>query len=206
MKSARSLKLALVALTALSASACVSLLPESEPNAVYRLSSPEPREMTGGDWTLVRVDPLQAPRGLAGDDVALLMEGRHLAYMQGAQWISPTPRIMQNLVIDTFNAHGSQLAPVRPEDGVRAEYELRLDLREFEAAYDQGAGQAPTVRVRIAARLISADGRDLVGGQVFTAHARASANRSRAIIDAFDQAAGQATRDLATWTAEITSD
>jgi cholesterol transport system auxiliary component len=206
MTTARSLKFALVALSALSVSACVSLLPESQPNAVYRLSAPEARVMDGGDWTLVRVDPLQAPRGLAGDDVALLMEGRHLAYMQGAQWISPTPRIVQNLVIDTFNSVDTRLVPVRPEDGVRAAYELRLDLREFEAAYDRGSDQAPTVRVRIAARLISASGREFIGSQVFTAQSRASANRTRAIIDAFDQAAAQATYDLTIWTSEMTSD
>lgn len=206
MKTARSLKFALVALTALSASACVSLLPESEPNAVYRLSSPTPRSIDGGEWTLVQIDPLQAPRGLAGDDIALLTEDRHLAYLAGAQWISPAPRLMQNLVIDTFNAVDSNLAPVRPEDGVRAAYELRLDLREFEAAYDQGADQPPVVRVRIAARLIAESGREFVGGRVFTAEVRASANRTRSIVDAFDRASSEAARDLAEWTARVTAD
>lgn len=148
MSGTRLAKTALIALCLLPATACVSLLPESEPVSVYRLSSPDPQEWGGNseDWTIVEIEVPQAPRGLSGDHIALLRDGQSLAYIEGARWISPVPRLLQNLVIDTFNAEQSQLAPARPEDGVRADYELHLDLRQFEADYDQGAGAAPTVR------------------------------------------------------------
>jgi cholesterol transport system auxiliary component len=206
MTSVRYLKLAVMAVAALSVSACLSLLPETEPSAVYRLSAPAPHDWTGEDWILVRIDRPLAPRGLAGDEVALLMGDRHLAYMAGARWITTAPRIVQNLVIDTFNATDDRIAPARPDDGVQSDYELKLDLREFEAAYDRGPDSAPVVRVRLAARLIAEEGRRFVGARVFTAEIRATTNQRRAIIDAFDAAANQATRELASWTANLAAD
>jgi cholesterol transport system auxiliary component len=208
MTGARFLKPALIALSLLPVAACVSLLPESEPVSVYRLSSPEPREWAGNsdNWTIIEIELPQAPRGLAGDDIALVRDGQSLAYVQGARWISPAPSLVQNLVIDTFNAEQNRLAPARPEDGVRADYELHLDLRQFEADYESGTGAAPTVRVRIGARLVAERGRRFVGARVFSAERRADANRTGAIVDAFDEAAVSLSREIAGWAAAATAE
>jgi cholesterol transport system auxiliary component len=200
------IKPVLIALAALSVSACVSLLPESAPSAVYRLSSPAPQAWTGEGRTVIEVVTPQAPRGLAGDEIAIQMADGHIAYMAATRWIAPAPRIMQNLIVDTMNATESGLAPILPEDGIRAQYELRLDLREFEAVYDQGDGDAPLIRVRLAARLVASDGRRLAGSSVFVGEARASRNRVGAIVAAFDQAAAQVSRELAEWTAAQTAE
>ena len=205
MRPVLSIKPVLIALAALSMTACVSLLPETTPSAVYRLSSPEPRAWTGEGRTVIEVVPPQAPRGLAGDEIAIQMADGHIAYMAAVRWIAPAPRIVQNLIVDTFNAADTRLAPTLPEDGVRAQYELRLDLREFEAVYDQGDARAPLIRVRLAARLVASDGRRLAGSSVFVGEARASANRVGAIVAAFDQAAAQVSRELADWTAAQTT-
>ena len=208
MSGARFVKPALIALSLLPVAACVSLLPESEPVSVYRLSSPEPREWAGNSehWTIVEIEMPQAPRGLSGDHIALVRSGQSLAYVAGARWISPAPSLVQNLVIDTFNAEQARLAPARPEDGVRADYELHLDLRQFEADYDRGESSAPMVRVRIAARLVAEDGRRFVGARVFSSERRADGNRTGAIVDAFDQAAVTISREIAAWTAASTPD
>ncbi|MED5549918.1 MAG: ABC-type transport auxiliary lipoprotein family protein [Pseudomonadota bacterium] len=206
MSGTRFLKPALIALGLLPVAACVSLLPESVPVSVYRLSSPEPREWSGNseNWTIIEIEMPQAPRGLSGDQIALVRDGQSLAYIHGARWIAPAPGLLQSLVIDTFNAEQARLAPARPEDGVRADYELHLDLRQFEADYDHGDSAAPTVRVRIAARLVAEHGRRFVGARVFSAERRASENRTGAIVDAFDAAAISISRDIAGWTAMAT--
>ena len=142
MSGTRFLKPALIALSLLPVAACVSLLPESEPVSVYRLSSPEPREWSGNseNWTIVEIEMPQAPRGLAGDHIALVRGSQSLAYISGARWISPAPSLVQNLVIDTFNAEQDRLAPARPEDGVRFGYSrsrarvrARGSVREFDS-------------------------------------------------------------------------
>jgi cholesterol transport system auxiliary component len=201
MSGSRFIRAALVGLSALSVSACVSLLPESEPVLVYRLSAPQPAELTGDHWTVVEIDVPNAPRGLSGDQIAIMRNGSSLAYIAGARWISPAPRLLQSLVIDTFNANNAQLAPTRADDGVRADYELRLDMQEFEAIYDRGEGVAPLIRVRISARLVAEQGRQFAGARVVTAEARATNNRTSDIVAAFDDAAQAASREIADWTA-----
>lgn len=201
---ARFPKLATAGLAAVLLAGCVSLLPEAEPVSVYRLSSPEPQEWSGRDWTIVEIEAPMAPRGLSGDSIAVVASGQSISYINGVRWISPAPSLLQGLIIDTFNATQPGLAPARPDDGVRADYELRLDMRQFEAVYDQGQSAAPAVRVRLAARLIAEDGRRFVGARVFSAEVRASANRTGAIVDAFDRAASEISREIAGWTAAST--
>lgn len=203
--STRYLKPAAAGLAAMLLAGCVSLLPESEPVSAYRLSSPEPHEWSGTEWTIVEIEAPQAPRGLAGDNIAVVTNGQSLSYIAGARWISPVPGLVQNLIIDTFNATQPGLAPARPDDGVRGDYELRLDMRQFEAVYDEGASAAPVVRVRLAARLIAERGRRFVGARVFSAEIRASANRTGAIVDAFDAATSEVSREIASWTANAVS-
>ncbi|MAK65115.1 MAG: hypothetical protein CMF75_10320 [Maricaulis sp.] len=203
MSAARFLKPAALALALTGLTGCVSLLPEPEPVSVYRLSAPAPNEWTGSDWTVVLIELPVAPRGLAGDTIAVLRPGQSLAYIHGARWISPAPEVVQDLMIDSFNAGQGQLVPARPEDGVRADYELRLDLREFEAVYDRGEDSAPLVKVRLAARLVSERGRRFVGAQVFTAEVRASENRTRSIVAAFDEAAMDVSGSISDWSAGL---
>lgn len=194
------IKPVLMSAAAVALTGCVNLLPETVPAAVYRLSSPEPvTRNSQQELTLVQVDAPHAARSLSGTDIAILMDGQHIAFMSGAQWIEPAPRVVQAMVIDAMNAQSGGVLPARPEDGVRVDYELRTDLREFEAAYLNGMESAPTIRVRIAARLITERSREFAGMQVFTAEVRARANRQRDIIDAFDQAAREATGDIAQW-------
>ena len=188
-------------LAALALAGCVSLIPEAEPVSVYRLSSPAPREWSGTDWTIVEIEAPLAPRGLSGDQIAIVVNGQSLSYIAGSRWISPAPSVVQDLVIDTFNATQPGLAPARPDDGVRGDYELRMDMRQFEAVYDQGEHAAPLVRVRLASRLVAERGRRFVGARVFSSEVRASSNRTGAIIDAFDAAASEISRDIAGWTA-----
>ncbi|MFS2318305.1 ABC-type transport auxiliary lipoprotein family protein [Maricaulis sp. D1M11] len=196
----------LMGLAALSVSACVSVLPEAEPVDIYRLSPPQPVEWSGDDWTVVRVDLPQAPRALANDHIAVIGETRSIAYLAGARWINTTPRMIQTLIVETLDSDATPLVPARPEDAVQTDFILRMDLREFEAVYDQGANRAPLVTVRIAARLMRSDDRSFVGGRVFTSTSRADGNSAGAIVRAFDQSSHEAANELAGWMAQHAMD
>lgn len=185
---------------ALLVSGCVSLLPESEPDTLYRLAATDLDAPAGGGAPItVLIDRIDAPRGLAGDRIAIL-RGDAIAYMAGAAWISPAPRLMESAVVDAFYEAAPLLAPARIEDGVTARYELDLEMREFEAVYDRGEGGAPLVRATLRGRLIDRDSRTLVAARSFTHDVRAAENRQRAIVAAFSEAAGRTSRELAGWT------
>lgn len=195
----RALITLLAGATLLAAPGCISLLPETEPDALYRLNTgeaPQTRLVDGAQTVIV--GRIAAPRGLAGDSIALLREGR-IAYMAGAAWLSPGPEMLHAAVLDAMQASAPALTPARAEDGVAARYHLDLELRHFEADYDAGAGAAPLVRVGLRARLIDRDQRSLIAARTLQTSQRADANRQGAIVDAFSGAALEAASALAGW-------
>ncbi len=179
---------------------CVSLLPETEPNTLYRLAGTETDSTVSQSATVtVLVDRIASPRGLAGDRIAIL-RGDAIGYMAGAAWISPAPNLIETAIMDAFYETAPVMAPARAEDGVRARYELNLELRHFEASYDQGDNAAPLVRTALRARLIDRDSRSPIAARTLERTARASANRQSAIIAAFSSAASELSREVAAWT------
>lgn len=182
---------------------CISLLPETEPDTLYRLPLSEVSDVAlFGEREVVILGRIATPRGLAGDQIALQRDGS-IGYMAGAAWLSPAPTLLYTSMVDAFHATAPALAPARAEDGVSARYQLDLELRHFEAVYDQGDGAAPLVRASLRARLIDRDTRAIVGARTVSESQRASANRQSDIVDAFGGASSQLTRSLATWTQSL---
>lgn len=196
----------LVAASAFALSGCISLLPEAEPNALYRLSNHVPAEGTvDHDAPVVRIARPVAPRALASDRVALDTGEGRLAYMAGVNWVSAAPVLVQELVIDTFDRRSSALVAARPDDGVASSWDLRLEMRRFEAVYDQGDNAAPRIDVSIRARLIDTGNREVSSVRTFEVSQRADANRQPRIIDAFSRASSDVSRDLVDWASQQVS-
>lgn len=178
---------------------CISLLPTTEPDTLYRLSIVDLNDAdpaAGGEAVII--GRIAAPRGLAGDQIAIERDGR-IAYMAGAAWLSPAPTLLYSAVIDAFHAEAPAIAPARAEDGVAGRYSLDLELRHFEALYDNGEGAAPLVRVGLRARLIDRRTRAVVGVRSLDSSRRAAANRQGAIVTAFSDASGEVSIGLADW-------
>lgn len=185
---------------------CISLLPETEPDALYRLttqSAPETRTAAGGETVVI--DRIAAPRGLAGDRIALERDGR-IAYMAGAAWLSPAPQMLHTAILEAVQAQAPAITPARVQDGVSARYTLDLELRHFEAIYDAGSNAAPRVQVTLISRLIDRDTRSIAASRTLEASRRASANRQSAIVDAFSAASAEVAGQLASWAEGVVCD
>ena len=204
MTRAAILRAGAAALAALALSACISVLPESEPRRIYRLEPPAAVAQAAPveSAPVIVVERPLAPRGLASDRIALSMADGRISYMGGASWISPAPDMIHDLVLEVFRAEAPGLAAVRADDGVDDDWRLRTELTRFEAVYDRGEGAAPLVQVTLRARLVDSDDRRLAGARAFTASARAADNRQSAIVDAFGEAARSAAGALTAWTGE----
>ena len=178
---------------------CISLLPETEPDALYRLttqSAPETRTLAGGETVII--DTIAAPRGLAGDRIALERDGR-VAYMAGAAWLSPAPQLLHSAIVEAVQAQAPAITPARVQDGVSARYTLDLELRHFEAVYDAGSNAAPRVQVTLISRLIDRQTRAIAASRTLAVSRQASANRQSAIVEAFSAASGEVASQLADW-------
>lgn len=189
------------ALAALVLGGCIRLLPESQPVEIYRLRVPasgQPVLRAYGVPTVMVALP-SATRAYGGSDIVITRGDSSLALAAGSRWSAPARNIVQDAIIQTFErAEGP--APLRPGDGIASDYDLSLDLRAFEADYDQGEAAAPLIRVTVGARLISS-ARNLAGSSLFSAEARAASNTMTDIVAAFEQATAQMAADLVAWSA-----
>lgn len=183
-------------------SGCISVLPENQPATVYRLSTPEPSGMVREEAISVNVQRPLTPRALSGSQIALSQSRGELVFAEAAEWITPVPRLIQDLIVESMDAFEPSLIAARPEDGVRAEFELATEVRLFEANYLDGQSAAPLVVVRLRARLIRSRDRRLVAVDAVGAQAQARSNTIGDIVAAYDAASQEAMANMAQWTAE----
>jgi cholesterol transport system auxiliary component len=148
-------------------------------------------------WQLAIAEP-SASESLDTIRIALI-RGQVLDYYANAQWTDGVTRLIQTQLVEAFENSGKIKAALSSTDGVRADYLLETEIRDFEARYATDNG-APTVVVDIVARLLTIDRRDVVA-TLFSHHeAPAARNDIPSVVAAFDTAAGAALEEIASWT------
>lgn len=182
------------------ASACTNVLPGAgPPPRLFQLTpkSTFPDDTAPVDWQLV-IEPPLAAAGLDTTRIALHRAAVELEYYARANWIDLAPAMIQTLVVESFENSGKIVAVGRESLGLRADYVLKLELREFQSEYD--GGEIPNAHVRLNAKLVQMPQRTIIGSQSFTSKVRARADRIEDIVAAFDEALGKALKDLVLWT------
>ena len=188
---------------ALALSGCVSLLPKSKEVDLYRF----------GQSTMVDAKAVPSKRvavyrssGVfqhesAGDRLLTLSDGK-VAYIAETRWAAPATTLWDQAVLAAFDANGGDVRLVSRGEPGGAEYILRLDVRQFEAHFDQGEKQAPTVVVRVRAALSGGRAKPIQSERIFEMQVKASDNRVAAIVTAYDQAVVGLLKDVVAWTNE----
>ena len=194
----------LVAIAALSLSACISLFPKSKPAQLYRFDGSTAVEAQA-QTPATRVGVVRTRGGFntgAAADRIMTVSGTQVSYLAEARWSEPAVTMFDEAVTRAFGrAAGPVRLAARGEPG-RAPYALRLDVERFEAAYDHGEKAAPEVQVEVHMTLVRAADRKVVADLPIAARARAADNRVGAIVQAFDTATGEVLRKIVTETAE----
>lgn len=180
--------------------ACGINLPgQGPPPRLFRLS---PKNTFAPDlptvgWQLIIEEPL-APTGLNTTRIALHRKIVELEYYARANWTDRAPAMIQTLVVESFENSSKILAIGRKSLGLRSDFVLKLELREFQAQYS-GDGP-PDAHVRINAKLVRMPQRAIIGSKRFEARIKASADNLDDIALAFDEALGKTLKELVGWT------
>ncbi|MFL5298357.1 MAG: ABC-type transport auxiliary lipoprotein family protein [Phenylobacterium sp.] len=192
-------QLAAAALCAVALAGCVTLLPKSKPAQLYRF----------GDTAAAPV--AQPHRGVgvfrtngsfvseADGDRILTVTGGKAAYVAQSRWVAPASVLFNEALASAFDADPGPVRLIARGQRGKADYALRLDVRNFETRYDSGPDAAPTVLVRAYAALTRSD-QTTVGEQVFEARVPAADNRMGAIVAAYDRAVADVLAKLVAWT------
>jgi cholesterol transport system auxiliary component len=179
---------------------CTGILPGTgEPLKLYTLT---PKSTYGGelakvDWQLVVETPV-APAGINTNRIALSHSPITLDYFAGATWTDSAPAMVQTLLVESFENTGRIVAVGRESVGLRADYVLKLELREFQAEYASPEAP-PAVHIRIIAKLVRMPVREIVASHMTEQKAQAASNTLDSVVAAFDEALGPVLKDIVVW-------
>ena len=136
--------------------------------------------------------------GLDSERIAIVRPPSGLDFYANAAWSGSVPVLIQDALVEAFEASGRIASVARESDGTRSDVLLNSDLRDFEARYDQGEG-APLAVVRLLIRLVDSRGRRVLASAAFVKEVRASANSVDAAVAALTEAFAGVVAELVPW-------
>jgi cholesterol transport system auxiliary component len=190
--------------TALATGGCspVRLLTSGRPPSLYTLTPA--KEFAAGlpraAWQLLIETPL-ANSAVDTPRIALGQVGNRLTYYADANWIDTGPDMIQSLLVESFENSRRIVAVGAERSGLRADFILKTDLRDFQATVlDEDGKSPPEARVRINAKLVRMPRRNIIASDTFEATIRAQTPSLRDVVAAFDRAAETVLRRIVEWT------
>ncbi|WP_247870646.1 ABC-type transport auxiliary lipoprotein family protein [Azospirillum sp. TSO5] len=151
------------------------------------------------DWQLL-VETPSAAAGIDTPRIALARTPTSLDYFADVSWADRAPNMVQGLIVQTFEDSGRIVSVGRDTVGLRSDYVLKSELRDFQAEYaTPGAAMPDRVHVRLSAKLVAMPRRTIEAGETFEASAPVRGRSFTDVITAFDEALGKVTGELVTW-------
>ena len=183
----------------------LSLPGQGEAPKLYTLSpkSTFDQALPRADWQLV-VDIPVAAGGLNTNRIALQTKPIEMQYYALAQWTETAPQMVQTLLVESFENTGKIVAVGRRAIGLRSDFNLKSELREFQAEYPAGA-KVPTIRVRVNAKVIRQPQRAIIASRNFEQRVVSGGSGMDDVVVAFDEALGKVLKEIVEWTLNNTS-
>jgi len=177
---------------------CELIKAAEEPTDLYTITpkSTFDPNMPAVYWQLAVDVPVAAANVNTGR-IAIAMSPTSSDYYSKTAWTDRAPVMVQTRIVDSFENSKKIVAVARESIGLRANYVLQTDLRNFEAMYFYG--KPPIVKVRIVAKMVRLPDRQIIGTATFERCVRARADKVPKVVEAFDQALGSVMKRLVAW-------
>lgn len=179
---------------------CASFIAKiDQPPNLYRLT---PKSTFDDDlhpvtWQLT-VDQPYATAAINNARIALMQSPIQIEYYARANWTDRAPDMVQGLIVESFENSNLITSVGRNSAGIRSNFVLLPELREFQAEYLAGA--LPVAHVRINVKLIQMPDRVIVANASFAAKTEAAADTIDDVVTAFDTSLGKVLKALVRWT------
>ncbi len=157
-----------------------------------------PQGLPAVKWQMVVETPASAA-SLDTARIALQRTPLSFEYYADAAWTDNAPAMVQTLLIESFEATKRISGVGREAIGLRPDYILMTDLREFEAVYD-GDNPVPTIWIRMNAKLVKLPERRIVASKTFGEKMPAAGSKLTDIVAAFDDALDRVLREIVLFT------
>lgn len=175
-----------------------ALLGSKDPTTIY---APDPRVEADPSWPKVgwqlSTTRPTAPRMMDSLRIAVSPVPGELQVYKDASWARTPTEMIDDGVLRALEDSGKIPAVARQGSGIGADYRLVMDLRDFEADY---AGAAvPSAVIEVNVKLLHSHDQTVVGSRTFRHAQPASGTDVGVVADAFSQALGATTHDIAGW-------
>ena len=170
---------------------------------LFTLTAPHPAsvEATAAKGPPIEVAEFSAPAALDTTRIAQQSTPNEIAYYADARWADRAPRMIQMLMVETLENSGRFNAVSPQGAGLRVDYELMGDIRQF-AAVPSTNGGTSEVRVDLLARLVKKDERNILASSRFSARAPVEGSGIVPIVRAYDAALRGVLDGMADWAAQ----
>src|SRR3954468_4341423 len=148
-------------------------------------------------WALSILRPAAAP-GLDNERIALTQPDGIMDFYAKATYPDRLPPIVQQALMNGFEASGRIDAVAREKDALHADYNLVTEVKDFRAHYAVMDG-IPTVTVALTAKLATSHGRTIVGTFSTSQNGAVSTNSVPAVAQALQQALAAAVTEIVNW-------
>lgn len=135
------------------------------------------------------------------DQIAIQPTALQVQYLPQARWVDRAPLIVQTLLVESFENSGKVAAVGRSTVGLRADYVIVPDLREFQGLVVGETENAKTVRVevRMNIKIIDEFEDKIIASSSFQEYVVAASDQTPDLVEAFDIALGKTMRDAVEW-------
>ncbi|MCR9255920.1 MAG: ABC-type transport auxiliary lipoprotein family protein [Alphaproteobacteria bacterium] len=170
-----------------------------DPPKLFQLSPKTtfPEGIPRSDKQLIIEEPTAAA-GLRTPRIAVIREPFQLEYFASSNWIDAAPSMVQTLIVESFEATGRIISVGRESIGLRADYQLKTELREFQA--EKRAEGGYLIRTRVNTKLVKMPQRTIVDAADWEATEAVSGEDVRAVVAGFDAALGKVLKGIVMWT------
>lgn len=149
-------------------------------------------------WPLVVAKPT-ASDALDSPRIAVRPQADRLQVYAGASWSDTAPDLLQTALVQGFEDSGKIVAVGRQASGLRGDFALLIDMRQFEAVYtDPKAPPSATIALQV--KLLGYPGGRVLAARTFRHEVPAADAKVPAVTAAFDEALSQTVTDIIGWT------
>jgi len=148
------------------------------------------------NWQLI-IELPTAPASLDTVRIAVQRTPLELDYYAQAAWTDRVPSMIQTLLISSFENTGKIVSVGRESVGLRADFLLKTDIRNFEVEYGT---EGPSPRVRIVAKLIKMPERTIIADRTCDYKQPAGGDQLEQIVENYNDVLGRCMRRIVEWT------
>jgi cholesterol transport system auxiliary component len=146
------------------------------------------------------VEEPTAAGGVNTDRIAIKPNDYQIQYFPSARWVDRAPLLVQTLLVESFESTGKVSSVGRQAIGLRSDFTLLTELREFQAEAGPTSDAPISIVIQLNMKIVQEPEGLIIASQTFAHSVPAGTNDILSIVAAFDEALGKSMREAIDWT------